>query len=141
MEDVKSCFDDRFGIPASSLTTDASGSSSRTSSWGSSSEPQITHVFTLTFSSEAHARGFFNSGGEVLFTGARSGGTSGSSAGTIGSQLCDTILAYEPLSLILLDHSEIGLYNLQKQLEKKFGIRSEIIFLLGSIMDLSLIHI
>ena len=86
MEDVKSCFDDRFGIPASSLTTDASGSSSRTSSWGSSSEPQITHVFTLTFSSEAHARGFFNSGGEVLFTGARSGGTSGSSAGTIGSQ-------------------------------------------------------
>ena len=65
-------------------------------------------------------------GRNILITGA---------AGTIGSQLCDTILAYEPLSIILLDHSEIGLYNLQKQLEKKSGIRSEIIFLLGSIMD------
>ena len=86
MTDVKSVFDDRFGIPSSSLTTDASGSSSRTSGWGSAATPEITHEFTMTFGSEAHARGFFNSGGEVLFTGARSGGTSGSSAGTIGSQ-------------------------------------------------------
>ena len=86
MTDVKSVFDDRFGIPSSSLTTDASGSSSRTTGWGSAATPEITHEFTMTFGSEAHARGFFNSGGEVLFTGARSGGTSGSSAGTIGSQ-------------------------------------------------------
>ena len=86
MNDVKSLFDGRFSIPASSLTTDASGSDSRTTGWGSSATPEITHEFTLTFSNEAHARGFFNSGGEVLFTGSRSGGTSGSSAGTIGSQ-------------------------------------------------------
>ena len=86
MNDVKSVFDDRFGIPSSSLTTDAADASTRTSGWGSSGTPEITHEFAMTFSNEAHARGFFNSGGEVLFTASRSGGTSGSSAGTIGSQ-------------------------------------------------------
>ena len=86
MTDVKACFDARVAIPASSLTTDAADSSSRTSAWGSASENEITHQFTMTFGSEAACRGFFNSGGEVLFTGSRSGGTSGSAAGTIGSQ-------------------------------------------------------
>jgi len=86
MTDVKNCFDDRFGIPGSSLTTDAADVSTRTTGWGSSGTPEITHEFTCTFGSEAHARGFFNSGGEILFTGSRSGGTSGSAAGTIGSQ-------------------------------------------------------
>ena len=86
MDDVKDVFDARLSVPASSLTTDSSGTSTRTTGWGSSATPEITHVFTLTFSNEEHARGFFNAGGEVLFTGSRSGGTSGSSAGTIGSQ-------------------------------------------------------
>lgn len=86
MDDVKSCFDSRLSVPSSSLTSAAFGSSSRTTAWGSSATPQITHTFTVTFSSEAHARAFFNAGGEINFTGARSGGTSGSSAGTIGSQ-------------------------------------------------------
>jgi len=62
----------------------------------------------------------------ILITGA---------AGTIGSELSHTILQHEPLSLILLDHSEIGLYNLQKQLAKKSVNGSKIIFLLGSISD------
>jgi len=86
MDDVKDVFDARLSVPAGSLTTDSAGTSTRTTGWGSSATPEITHVFTLTFSNEAHARGFFNAGGEVLFTGSRSGGTSGSSAGTIGSQ-------------------------------------------------------
>ena len=86
MNDVKTCFDNRLSVPAGSLTTASAGSSSRTSSWGSAAEPAIAHSFTLTFSNEAHCRAFFNAGGKVLFTGARSGGTSGSSAGTIGSQ-------------------------------------------------------
>ena len=86
MTDVKACFDARVAIPSSSLTTDAADSSSRTSAWGSASENEITHQFTMPFGSEAACRGFFNSGGEVLFTGSRSGGTSGSAAGTIGSQ-------------------------------------------------------
>ena len=86
MTDTKSLFDARLSIPGGSLTTDASGTTTRTSGWGSAATPEITHEFTLSFSSEAHARGFFNAGGEVLFTGARSGGTSGSGAGSIGSQ-------------------------------------------------------
>ncbi len=86
MDDVKDVFDARLTVPSASLTTDSAGTSSRTTGWGSSATPEITHVFTTTFSSEAHARAFFNAGGEVLFTGSRSGGTSGSSAGTIGSQ-------------------------------------------------------
>ena len=86
MEDTKTLFDSRLSVPSASLTTDSSGSSSRTTGWGDATNPEITHVFTLTFSNEAHARGFFNAGGEVLFTASRSGGTSGSSAGTIGSQ-------------------------------------------------------
>ena len=86
MDDVKDVFDGRLNVPSGSLTTDAAGSSSRTSGWGSSATPAIDHIFTMTFSSEAHCRAFFNAGGKVLFTGARSGGTSGSAAGTIGSQ-------------------------------------------------------
>ena len=86
MDDVKDVFDARLSVPSGSLTTDAADTSTRTSAWGSSGTPAIDHIFTMTFSSEAHCRGFFNAGGEVLFTGARSGGTSGSAAGTIGSQ-------------------------------------------------------
>ena len=86
MDDVKDVFDARLNVPAGSLTTDAATSSSRTTGWGSSGEPAILHQFTVTFSNEAHCRAFFNAGGEILFTGTRSGGTSGSSAGTIGSQ-------------------------------------------------------
>jgi hypothetical protein len=86
MNDAKTCFDNRFSVPSGSLTTAAHGASSRSTSWGSASEPAIAHTFTVSFSNEAHCRGFFNAGGKILFTGARSGGTSGASAGTIGSQ-------------------------------------------------------
>ncbi|MDA7807166.1 hypothetical protein N8955_00350 [bacterium] len=86
MSDVKSCFDGRFSVPGGSLTSEALISNSRTSGWGSSGTPEVTHEFSVNFSNEAHARAFFNAGGEVNFTAARSGGTSGSSAGTIGSQ-------------------------------------------------------
>jgi hypothetical protein len=86
MEDVKTCYDARLSVPGGSLTSTAFGSSSRTTAWGSSGTPEVTHEFSVNFSSEAHARGFFNAGGEVNFTAARSGGTSGSAAGTIGSQ-------------------------------------------------------
>jgi len=86
MDDIKDVFDARHSIPNSSLTIDAADTSTRTAGWGSASEPAILHQFTMTFPNEAACRGFFNSGGEVKFTASRSGGTSGSSAGTIGSQ-------------------------------------------------------
>ena len=86
MDDVRDVFNARLSIPSGSLTTNSSGTTSRTTGWGSAGTPAITHSFTLTFSNEAHCRAFFNAGGQVLFTAGRSGGTSGSSAGTIGSQ-------------------------------------------------------
>lgn len=45
--------------------------STRTTAWGTS----IQHEFTVTFANENSARYFFNSGGEVRFSGSRSGGT------------------------------------------------------------------
>lgn len=89
MDDAKSCFDNRLSVPAGSLATTSAGSSSRTTSWGSSATPTIDHVFTLTFSSEAHCRAFFNAGGAVLFSASRTGGTTGATAGTIGAQNTD----------------------------------------------------
>ena len=89
MTDVKTVFDNRLAVPAGSLTTNSLGTSTRTTGWGSSATPTVDHEFTLTFSSEAHARAFFNAGGSVLFSASRSGGTTGSAAGTIGSQNAD----------------------------------------------------
>jgi len=86
MTDAKACFDGRFSVPSGSLTSESLISSSRTSGWGSSSTPEVTHEFSVDFSSEAQCRAFFNAGGEINFTASRSGGTGGSSAGTIGSQ-------------------------------------------------------
>lgn len=37
--------------------------------------------------------------------------------GSIGSELCRQIIAYSPLKLILLDHSELNLFNVHKELE------------------------
>ena len=86
MADAKSCFDSRFSVPSGSLTSESLATSSRTSGWGSSSTPEVTHEFSVSFASEAQCRAFFNAGGETNFSSSRSGGTSGSAAGTIGSQ-------------------------------------------------------
>ena len=86
MTDTKTCYDSRFSVPSGSLTSESLASSSRTSAWGSSGTPEVTHEFSVNFASESQCRAFFNAGGEINFTSARAGGTSGSSAGTIGSQ-------------------------------------------------------
>lgn len=49
--------------------------SSRTARWGSPGTPTVTHIFTLSWSSGEYMRDFFNAGGEVKFSAARSGGT------------------------------------------------------------------
>ena len=46
--------------------------STRFSPWG----PRIYHEFTVTFTNENDARYFFNSGGEIRFSGSRTGGSS-----------------------------------------------------------------
>ena len=50
MEDTKTLFDARLSVPSGSLTTDSFGTTTRTSGWGSSGTPAITHEFSTSFS-------------------------------------------------------------------------------------------
>lgn len=65
-------------------------------------------------------------GKRILITGA---------AGSIGSEITRQIAAINPHSIMLCDHSENGLYELEYQLRQKFGIRDNIKFFVGDIKD------
>ncbi len=65
-------------------------------------------------------------GRNILVTGA---------AGTIGSELCRKILKREPRCLVVFDNSEYGLYNIEAELQELCSERTEIVFLLGSILN------
>ena len=62
-------------------------------------------------------------GRSVLVTGA---------GGTIGSELCRQLLAYGPRRLVLLDHAELPLFNLERELSE-LGGQTEIVPVLGSV--------
>jgi len=71
------------------------------------------------------------SGQSVMVTGA---------GGSIGSELCQQIVAIRPSRLILLDSFEYGLYELEAELQEKLnsiesGEQVEIISLLGSVCN------
>lgn len=55
-------------------------------------------------------------------------------AGSIGSELCRQILTAEPASLMLFDHSEFGLYSIERELREKFP-QARLIPLLGSVLE------
>lgn len=68
----------------------------------------------------------------VLVTGA---------GGSIGSELCRQILAEQPSKVLLVEHSEFGLYSIHQELEQVASLKSqgrpvpEIVPLLGSVRD------
>ena len=58
--------------------------------------------------------------------------------GSIGSELCRQALALGPAKLIVLEHSELALYNIEQELcaeRSKAGVPSALEFVLGSVTD------
>jgi FlaA1/EpsC-like NDP-sugar epimerase len=58
--------------------------------------------------------------------------------GSIGSELCRQILTSGPLALVLFEHSEYNLYNIQSELEgwiRRNGLQVRLVGILGSIRD------
>lgn len=64
-------------------------------------------------------------GKRILITGA---------GGSIGSELCRQMMECQPASLVLLDHSELALYSIMRELE---GLETELhlVPVLGSVLD------
>ncbi|MEX3010154.1 polysaccharide biosynthesis protein [Hoeflea sp. TYP-13] len=72
-------------------------------------------------------------GKTILVTGA---------GGSIGSELCRQILKARPKKLVLLEISELALYNIEKSLQKQLVQASpiEIIYTLGDVRDRKRVH-
>ncbi|KMK65688.1 nucleoside-diphosphate sugar epimerase/dehydratase [Puniceibacterium sp. IMCC21224] len=65
------------------------------------------------------------SGRRILITGA---------GGSIGSELCRQLIACKPQCIVLLDHSELALYNIDKEL-RELASTLHIVPILGTVLD------
>lgn len=68
------------------------------------------------------------SGRRILVSGA---------GGSIGSELCRQLIACKPACVVLVDHSELALYNIDKEL-RDIGDGLQIVPILGSVLDAKL---
>lgn len=68
------------------------------------------------------------SGRRIMVTGA---------GGSIGSELCRQLIACKPKCVVLVDHSELGLYCIEKEL-KELAVGMTIVPILGSVLDATL---
>jgi len=69
---VTNAYNNRFSAQSGYLSTEAKIDSTRTASWNTT----VTHYFTVDFSSDSHAKEFFNAGGKITFSASRSSGAS-----------------------------------------------------------------
>lgn len=69
-------------------------------------------------------------GASILVTGA---------AGTIGAELCRKILTRRPKRLVLFDNSEFGLYQMGQELQDVQHPETEVVIVLGSILNQALL--
>ncbi len=69
-------------------------------------------------------------GRHILVTGA---------GGSIGSEICRQLLTCRPASLILIDHSELALFEIDREL-RGYGTDVKIVPILGSVCDKSLVE-
>ncbi|AAP99723.1 MULTISPECIES: polysaccharide biosynthesis protein [Prochlorococcus] len=60
--------------------------------------------------------------------------------GSIGSELCRQIIKLNPSKLILFDHSELNLYNINQELLSDINQNQNIYTVLGSVTNLSLVR-
>nr|WP_043773457.1 nucleoside-diphosphate sugar epimerase/dehydratase [Roseivivax isoporae] len=70
------------------------------------------------------------SGRRILVTGA---------GGSIGSELCRQLIACRPHCVVLLDHSELSLYTIEKEL-REIGGTMNVVPILGSVLDDQLVR-
>ncbi len=66
----------------------------------------------------------FLKGKSVLITGA---------GGSIGSEICRQVMTYQPSKLVLFDHSEFNLFEIQRELTTKNGSACEVIARMGDV--------
>lgn len=70
----------RYTVAAPEFSIEAISTSTRTTTWGSSGNTQVGHEFTITFTTAADLRYYFNAGGKIRFSASRSGTSGGETA-------------------------------------------------------------